>query len=239
MYTLHDRVSYSRIDHKRKIGVESVINSMQDCALFHSEDIGRSAAFLAERHRAWLVSAWHVVFVRRPQMGEYFDVHTWAYKFSGIFGQRNFLMETPEHEVLAYADSRWFYFDSESGKPTRIDKEESEGYGTEPPYDMDYSVSRKVSYPDTLEEQDSIFVNPSLLDSNQHLNNGQYVRLAVGYLPMDFDTAEFRAEYRNAAHYGDTMTVYTGFSATDEKLFYVVFTDENKEPYFISEFTAR
>ena len=163
-------------------------------------------------------------------------MHTWAYRFTGIFGQRNFLMETPEHEVLAYADSRWFYYDSASGKPTRVAPEEIEGYGTEPPYEMDYSVSRKVSYPEEMEHRGEIYVNPSLLDSNQHLNNGQYVRLAVGYLPPDFDTAEFRAEYRNAAHYGDTMLVLTGES--DGRL-YVVFTDANSEPYFISEFTPK
>ncbi len=236
MYTLHDRVSYSRIDIDRKIGIESIVNAMQDTALFHSEDIGRSAAFLAERHRAWLVSAWHVIFVRRPDMGEYFDVHTWAYKFSGIFGQRNFLMETPEHEVLAYADSRWFYFDSENMKPTRIDKEESEGYGTEPPYDMDYSVSRKVDYPDDLDKVGNIYVNPSLLDSNKHMNNGQYISQAVGFLPMGFDTAELRAEYRNAAHYGDDMTVLAGAKG---ELFYVVFTNDEGVPYFISEFRSR
>ncbi|MBO4396804.1 MAG: acyl-[acyl-carrier-protein] thioesterase [Eubacterium sp.] len=236
MYTVHDRVSYSRIDSHRMIGIESIIDSMQDCALFHSEDAGLSAAKLAEKNRAWLVSAWHVIFVRRPQMGEYFDMHTWAYKFTGIFGQRNFLMETPDHEVLAYADSRWFFFDSESGKPTRVTPEEIEGYGTEPPYEMDYSVSRKVTYPDSLEKKGEIFVNPSLLDSNRHLNNGQYVRLAVGYLPPDFDTAEFRAEYRNAAHYGDIMHVFAGES---DGRFYVVFADAESEPYFISEFTPK
>ena len=234
MYTLHDRVSYSRIDNHRLIGVESIINAMQDTALFHSEDIGRSAAFLAERHRAWLVSAWHVVFVRRPAMGEYFDIHTWAYKFSGIFGQRNFLMETPEHETLAYADSRWFYFDSESGRPTRVDPEEVAGYGTEPPYDMDYSVSRKVDVPENLRKNDTITVNPSLLDSNGHMNNGQYIRLAAGYLPYDYDTAELRAEYRNATHYGDVLTVLTGES--DGRL-YIVFANKNGDPCFLSEFT--
>ncbi|HAK57434.1 MAG TPA: acyl-[acyl-carrier-protein] thioesterase [Lachnospiraceae bacterium] len=236
MYTIHDRVSYSRIDNNRRIGVESIINCMQDCALFHSEDIGRSAATLAKEHRAWLVSAWHVFFVRRPVMGEYFDVHTWAYKFSGLFGHRNFLMETPEHEVLAYADSRWFFFDSENMKPTRVAKEEIEGYGTEPAYDMDYGTSRKVAVPEGLEFIDTIRVNPSLLDTNNHMNNGQYVRFAVGYLPMNFDTAEFRAEYRNAAHYGDDMRVLTGVS---EGKTYVIFADESDEPYFISEFTPK
>lgn len=230
MYTLHDRVSFSRIDHSNRISVESVVNAMQDCALFHSEEIGRSAAFLATIHRAWLVSAWHVVFVKRPLMGELFDVHTWAYKFTGIFGHRNFLMETPEHEVLAYADSRWFYYDSEAGKPTRVDREESEGYGIEEPYDMDYS-SRKVPVPDSVTEQDRIVVNPALLDTNGHMNNGQYVRLAAWYLPYDMEVSEFRAEYRNAAHRDDTLIVKTGW---DNGNYYVIFSGET-DLYFISE----
>ena len=111
MYSYHDRVSYSRIDKDGLLGVSDTVNAMQDCCLFHSEDVGHSALDLLKKNRAWLVSAWHVVFKRRPVMGERFTVHTWPYQFKGIFGCRNFLMETPDKEVLAYADSRWFYFD--------------------------------------------------------------------------------------------------------------------------------
>ena len=105
MYTVNDRVSFSRIGRDGKIGVAELVNCLQDCALFHSEDIGHSAAFLAKKHRAWLVSAWDVVFVRRPSMGEEILVHTWPYKMTNLFGHRNFLVETKEKEVLAYADS--------------------------------------------------------------------------------------------------------------------------------------
>ena len=115
MYSYHDRVSYSRIDKDGLLGVSDTVNAMQDCCLFHSEDVGHSALDLLKKNRAWLVSAWHVVFKRRPVMGERFTVHTWPYQFKGIFGCRNFLMETPDKEVLAYADSRWFYFDPSTG----------------------------------------------------------------------------------------------------------------------------
>ena len=101
MYSYHDRVSYSRIDKDGLLGVSDTVNAMQDCCLFHSEDVGHSALDLLKKNRAWLVSAWHVVFKRRPVMGERFTVHTWPYQFKGIFGCRNFLMETPDKEVLA------------------------------------------------------------------------------------------------------------------------------------------
>ena len=235
MYSCEDRVSYSRIDKDGLLGVSNVVDAMQDCCLFHSEDVGHSAILLKEKNRAWLVSSWHVVFVRRPKMGEVFRVHTWPYRFLGIFGCRNFLMETPEKEVLAYADSKWFYFNSLTGQPTRIDTGELEAYPTEPPYDMNYS-SRKIPCPRNLSLVERIAVCQNYLDTNDHVNNGQYVRLAVNFLPIDYDVAEFRAEFRLAATMGDTLHVRTG---TENGFFYVVFTDEEGTPYFISEFQER
>ncbi len=235
MYTYHDRVSYSRIDKDGLLGVADTVNAMQDCCLFHSEDVGHSALTLLKKNRAWLVSAWHIVFRRRPVMGENFTVHTWPYQFKGIFGCRNFLMETPEKEVLAFADSRWFYFDPSTGQPARIDESEKEVYPTEPAYDMEYT-SRKVPCPENLTLVSKVAVCENYLDTNQHVNNGQYIRLAVNVLPLGYEVLELRAEFRLAAKMGDTMYIRTG--EMDDK-FYVIFTDEEENPYFLSEFTSK
>ena len=56
MYSYHDRVSYSRIDKDGLLGVSDTVNAMQDCCLFHSEDVGHSALDLLKKNRAWLVS---------------------------------------------------------------------------------------------------------------------------------------------------------------------------------------
>ena len=56
MYTYRDRVSYSRIDKNGLLGVSHVVDAMQDCCLFHSEDVGHSALDLLKKNRAWLVS---------------------------------------------------------------------------------------------------------------------------------------------------------------------------------------
>lgn len=232
MYCYTDRVSYSRIDKDGLLGVSNIVDAMQDCCLFHSEDVGHSALTLLEKNRAWLVSSWHVIFKRRPKMGEVFQVNTWPYQFKGIFGCRNFVMETPDKEVLAVADSKWFYFDSAAGRPARIDKEEIEAYPTEPALEMNYS-SRKITSPDNLTFVQKVDVCQNYLDTNNHVNNGQYVRLAVNVLPVDYEVSEFRAEFRLAAKMGDTMYIRT---ARQEDYFYVVFTDEEGNPYFISEF---
>lgn len=233
MYTYHNRVSYSRIDKDGLLGVSNVVDAMQDCCLFHSEDVGHSALDLLKKNRAWLVSSWHIVFLRRPKMGERFAVHTWPYQFRSIFGSRNFLMETDEHEVLAYADSQWFYFDSSTGQPAPVDKEEKAAYPTEPAYEMEYKP-RKVSCPADLTLTQKVEVCQNYLDTNNHVNNGQYIRLAVNVLPPDYEVRELRAEFRRAAKMGDTMHIHTARTAEH---YYAVFTDAAGTPYFLSEFT--
>lgn len=235
MYSYQDRVSYSRIDKDGLLGISEVVNAMQDCCLFHSEDVNHSALDLLKRNRAWLVSSWDVIFERRPKMGETFTVQTWPYQFRSIFGSRNFLMETEDHEVLAYADSQWFYFDPSVGQPAHIDKEEKAAYPTEPAYEMEYK-SRKVSCPSELNLVQEVDVCQNYLDTNNHVNNGQYVRLAVNVLPLDYEVRELRAEFRLAAKMGDTLYIRTAQTAEH---FYVIFTDSEETPYFLSEFTKR
>ena len=139
MYKCKDRVSYSRIDTEGKLKVYAIVNAMQDCSLFHSEDVGLSCMDLkSEDAHAWLVNSWDIVIKRRPIMGEVFEVSTWPYKMRGVFGMRNFVMKTEEGETLAYADSHWFFFDQKTGTPVKPEPEDYEAYGMEEPYPMEY-----------------------------------------------------------------------------------------------------
>lgn len=235
MYRYKDRVSFSRMDYRGLLSVSGVVDTMQDCCMFHSEEVGHSSQDLLKKNRAWLVNSWHIVFVRRPKMGQEFWASTWAHQFRGTLGSRNFLLESLEGEVLCYADSRWFYADVTTGKPVRIDPEEIEAYPVEPRYDME-KVSRKITCPDGLELRQTVTVCQSYLDTNGHVNNGQYIRLAANVLPVDFDVAVLCAEYRLAAHMGNNLFIRT---TEQDGSFYVVITDEQENPYFLSQFKPK
>lgn len=232
MYQYKDRVSYSRVDTEGKLKVYAIVNVLQDCCLFHSEEVGRSCMDLKQDAHAWLVNSWHIVFKKRPYMGEEFIVSTWPYKFRGVFGMRNFLMESAGGETLAYADSCWFYFDQKTGKPIAASREEVEPFGLEEPYPMEYT-SRKVTYPEDLEVQNSVRVCENHLDTNNHVNNGEYIRIAADYLPEGFQVDELRVEYRLAAKLGDEIQICTKM---EKNCFYVVMADKEQSPYVITCF---
>ncbi len=120
MYCFDSVVRYSELDADGQMSLPSLLNRMQDCCTFHSEEIGIGVRFLQQEHRAWVLSFWQVVVVRRPKMGERLLTYTWPYAFKGFLGNRNFKIEDGAGGVVAYANSIWTFLNTETKMPVRI-----------------------------------------------------------------------------------------------------------------------
>lgn len=90
MYSFESRIRYSEVDQNQELSVTGIINYLQDCSTFQSEDLNLGITYLQEHHRAWWLSSWQIVIERYPRLGEEIVVSTWPYDFKGIYGYRNF-----------------------------------------------------------------------------------------------------------------------------------------------------
>ena len=231
MYTFDGRIRYSEVDRSRKLTVEKTIDYFQDCSSFQSEDLGIGLDYMSERKIAWVLNYWQIQFLRRPAIGETVRIGTQPYEFKGILGLRNFMMETSEGERLAVANSVWSLLDMENMYPMRIPEELIQKYEVSPRLDMKYSP-RKIPVPkEGGEAQEDLVVRLHHLDTNQHMNNAQYVHFAVMYLPADAEVRELRVEYRKQAMLGDRITpvlyrtdgcLLVSMNGTDGKAYAVV-----------------
>ena len=72
------------------------------------------------------------------------------------------------------------------------------------------------------------------LDSNNHVNNGQYVKLALSELESGSDISHIRIDYRKQARFQDVIypVVYETGSETVVALY-----DEERKPFSVSQFT--
>ena len=232
-YAFESRVRYSEIAEDEKLSLSGIIDYFQDCSTFQSEDLGIGLSWLTEHHLVWLMARWQVVIKRRPHFGEKIRISTWPYKFQLAFGSRNFFIESEDGELLAYADSLWVYMDSEKGEPARVGEYEGNLYAPLPPFDMNYAP-RKIRPPKVTPVTAVTFaVTHSHLDSNHHVNNGQYLKMAENYLPEDFTVGEFRIEYKKSAVLGDHITPMI-YDAGDE--FFVDLTDGAGTTFAITHF---
>lgn len=204
MYTFDSRVRFSEVDHTKKITLPGIINYFQDSSTFHSEDIGLGIDYFAMHKRAWVLSAWQVVVERYPKMGERIDISTWPTEFTGLYGIRNFRMRDEEKKIVAYANSVWVFMDVAKGRPAKPKPHEIEVYGVEEPLKMDYEP-RKIKLPESLKDGEAFPVRKYHIDTNEHVNNCQYVQMALEVLGEDMDVRQVRAEYKKSAVYKDMI----------------------------------
>lgn len=247
MYKFSSRIRYSEMDSKGNLSLESLLNYFQDCSTFHSEDVGVGLEYLKERHLAWVLSAWQIVVDRYPGLCEKVVTGTAPYEFKGFFGYRNFLMETEEGERIACANSLWVLMDMEKMCPSKPPKEMTDAYAVEDKLPMDYAP-RKITLPVAGgAEKEVLEVRQHHLDTNNHVNNGQYIRMAKEFLPAEYAFCktytgrnrflrQMRAEYKQQAHLGDKIypVVYE-----NGEIAAVSLNDGNGQPYCIVEFKFR
>lgn len=207
MYMYKSRVRYSETDMDARLSVTGLMNYFQDCSTFHSEDSGVGISYLDHEGKVWLLSSWQIVIYRRPRLGEEITVKTWPYEAKGIFGMRNFTLHGGADELLAAADSCWFLVDVSTGKPVRVRTEDVAAYGEEEPRFPMVQASRKIALPENMEEKKRIPVMKHQLDTNRHVNNAQYVDMAMEVLPEGTLISQIRAEYKKAAVLGDTVVL--------------------------------
>lgn len=232
MYSFDSRIRYSECDGQCKLRLESLLNYFQDCCTFHSEDLGVGIPYLTPRKRLWVLAAWQVEIIRLPSMGEKVEICTFPYDFKSFMGSRNFFLRTKNGEILAKANSVWTFLNLETMKPAIPDEELVNTYVVEPKLDMDYT-GRKIAVGEGGSCEEAIVVHKQHLDSNNHVNNTQYVSMAVNYLPQDFVISKLRVEYKKQAHLNDVLIPYV---IRDEDCIIVSLRDEQGAVYVNTEF---
>ena len=228
MYTFKSTVRFSETDKDNKLSIPQLISYFQDCSNFHSNSIGLYKDKLLGINRAWFLTSWQIVIEKRPRIDEKIEVETRA---------------DENKEVCAYANSVWFYVDTTKGKPVKYEQAEGTGFEIDEEFPME-KADRKITIPSSTSREikgDSFKVRESHLDSNIHMNNREYVRMALDFLPERFDVDEIkqiRVEYKKAAVLDEV--VHTTYYYDDGgKKVYASLDSEDGETFAKVEFELR
>lgn len=232
MYSFDSRIRYSEVDSQGKLTLEALLDYFQDCSTFQSEDLGLGISYLKGENLVWVLSSWQIVADRYPELGERVMTGTFPHDFKGCFGHRNFFMKDARGNYLARANSLWTLLDTRTMKPVKVPAHMTEKYILEERLAMDYA-SRKVEVLPGGQVFEPLEVHAHHLDTNHHVNNGQYVRIAAQYLPEGFGIRQMRAEYKKQAVLRDMLHPYV---VLQEGGCTVSLRDEAGAPYVNVEF---
>lgn len=233
MYSFESRIRYSETGSDGKLTLLSLLNYFQDCAIFHSEDLGVGVEYLEKLHGVWVMNFWQIDIAGYPQLGEKVRIQTHPYDFKLCLGSRNFGMVDKGGAMTAVANTLWTFLNTDTGRPMKPTQEMMDKYQIEPPYEMEY-LDRKIVFTGEGKPLAPVEVKSHHLDTNHHVNNAQYVAVACDYLPEDFVICRMRATYHKSAVIGDLL--YPVVYGEKEGTVGVALCDAKGSPYANVEF---
>lgn len=214
MYSFTSHVRYSEVDENWRLTIPVLIDYLQDCSTFQSDLLGMGPEHIASTKLAWMLSAWKIEIRELPRFNDEIVVSTWATGFKGLRASRNFTVrragDATDAGPIVRADSSWFMFDSNKGRPVRTPENESAPYladaEKDAPLDMP-AIPHVVRIEDEGEPLVPVQVTAAHLDTNHHVNNAQYVAIALGALGERMPAAPLTLDvhYSQAAKLGDVI----------------------------------
>ena len=210
MYSLNYKVTTSTCDSEGKLKLYSALQMMQDCSEMWIDSEPQVKDYFARENMAQLLASRQVEIVRVPDFKEELTVTTSVYGMKPMFGFRNTFIYDTEGKPCYRTWSMGAFVDKANGKLKRVDDTVAGSLLIEPQLEMNYK-DRRIILPKTEGEVlEPVKVMRSDIDYNKHLNNANYVRMAMELLPEDFEIKGLRVEYRVAAKLGDMLvpTIY-------------------------------
>ena len=210
MYSLKYKVTTSCCDSEGRLKLYSALQMMQDCSEMWIESEPEVKRCFAEQNMAQLLASRQVEVSRVPRYKEELTVTTSVYEVKPIFGFRNTFIYDAEGKPCYRTWSMGAFVDKGTGRLKRVDAATVAAVRIEPQQEMDYRDRRIMLPKDGGEVLEPVRVLRADIDYNRHMNNANYVRVAMELLPEDFVVNGLRVEYRVAAKPGDKLvpTIY-------------------------------
>ena len=205
MYSLKYKVTTSTCDSEGRLKLCSALQMMQDCSEMWIDSEPGVKLYFAEQHMAQLLATRQVEIVRVPEYKEELTVTTSVYGMKPMFGFRNTFIYDAEGKPCYKTWSMGAFVDKSAGKLKRVDDATMASMSLEPQLEMDYKDRRIILPKEDGEVLEPVKVLRADIAYNRHVNNVNYVRMAMELLPEGFDVKGLRVEYRVAAKLGDTL----------------------------------
>ena len=206
MYSLNYKVTTSTCDSEGRLKLYSALQMMQDCSEMWIDSEPGVKRYFTEQNMAQLLASRQVEVVRVPEYKETLTVTTSVYGMKPMFGFRNTFIYDAEGKPCYRTWSMGAFVDKSTGRLKRVDDATMASMRLEPQLQMNYRDRRIV-----LPKEGGVVLEPvrvlrADIDYNRHMNNANYVRMAMELLPDGFEVGNLRVEYRVAAKLGDMLT---------------------------------
>ena len=205
MYTLKYKVTTSTCDSEGRLKLYSALQMMQDCSEMWIDSEPEVKAYFARENMAQLLASRQVEVLRVPSFKEDLTVTTSVYEVKSMFGFRNTFIYDADGKPCYRTWSMGAFVDRATGKLKRVDDAVAGSLHLDSKLEMNYKDRRVILPKEGGQVLEPVCVLRADIDYNRHMNNANYVRVAMELLPEGFEIRGLRVEYRVAAKLGDVL----------------------------------
>ena len=235
MPTFSNIVSSGNSDRNGNMKLFSAVQWMQDCSVISFMEDAEFCKWLREHDATPVVSFRQLEVLRVPGLKERLTCSTHVYDLQGAFGYRNTAIYDAQGKPCYMSRTIAAFVNPATGRMSRISREVQNSLQFPPRLEMSYD-SRKIVLPETpLTPLAPFRVQRDDIDYNNHVNNAQYIRMALEYIPEDFTVRGMRVEYKKTVLPGSIITPAVTYGPNAA---YVVLAVEGAVCCVV-EFTAR
>ena len=195
----------STCDGEGLLKLYSALQMMQDCSEMWIDSEPQVKQYFAEQNMTQLLASRQVEIIRIPSYKEELTVTTSVYGMKPMYGFRNTFIYDAQGNPCYKTWSMGAFVDKSNGKLKRVDEATIASMNLEPQLEMEYKDRRIILPKEDGERGKSIQVMKADIDYNKHVNNANYIRMAMELLPEGFEVSGLRVEYRLAAKLGDEL----------------------------------
>ncbi|MCI6617785.1 MAG: thioesterase [Prevotella sp.] len=205
MYSLNYQVTTSTCDSEGRLKLYSALQMMQDCSELWLDSEPAALDFFVRHHMTQLLASRQVEVVRVPNFKEHLTVTTSVYGLKPMFGFRNTFIYDAQGRVCYKSWGMGAFVDLDTGKLHAIDDDVLATVFIDKQLEMN-CLGRRITLPKAPgTPMPPIRVLRADIDYNRHLNNANYIRMAMELLPADFEVNGLRVEYKVPAKEGELL----------------------------------
>lgn len=204
------KISLSNITYHNYISTKGLLGILQDTAEMHSASIGVGVTDIENTKRSWAIINWKVKIIERPKYGDILTVKTWSRYSTKLYCYRDFEILNENGDIVAIATSKWILIDAETGKIAKIDENLIAKYLPEDKSVFNIAELPKMQEPENYIRSVAYKVRKSDIDVNNHVNNLNYIDMAIEVETDDVSIVntctEFEILYKHQIKLDDKIT---------------------------------
>jgi len=203
-------VHYLDIDENNVLKPHALLNYLQEIGCLHSDSVGLGLYDVPRIRFAWIVLGWKLKIYRLPSWNENVKIITWPRGNNDFFSFRDYEVYDSDNNLIACASSKWVCFNIDKKRIVKVD----ENVRTLLP-DCDQNIFGenfgKLKEPESHESSFSYTILKHDVDTNHHLNNVNYLTLALDALPnniSNLNITDIEIMYKSSSHLGDNVVCF-------------------------------